>query len=128
MNSEPFYHYHGDKVRVLFVIGGLIMIASYPFFASFIAAPIPLSIFGCIALAFFGGLMNPKQIWIIALNTIISMGAFVVFEYAAVYAYLNFSPTQEIHVAFFWVNQILSLIFFTAAYLSTKTLRGAIVD
>ena len=128
MNTESNYHYYGDTVRVLFVIGGLIMIVSYPFFSSFIKAPIVFSIIGAIALAIFGGLMNPKQKWIMALNTVISIGAFIAFEYSAVYAYLNLSPAQSVHVAFFWVNQVLSLIFFFAAYLSTKTLRGAIIN
>jgi len=104
------------------------MIVSYPFFSSFIQAPIPLSIIGCIALAVFAGLMNPKQKWIMALNTVVSIGAFVAFEYSAVYAYLNLSPAESIHVAFFWINQLLSLLFFFSAYLATKTLRGAIVN
>ena|SRR3989344_4730202 len=128
MNTEEIsYHYHGDSVRILFVIGGLIMIVSYPFFSSLISAPIPLAIIGCIALAVFGGLMNPRQKWIMALNMIISVGAFVAFEYYAVYAYLNLSPAESLHVAFFWTNQILSLLFFFAAYFSTKTLRGALL-
>lgn len=128
MNKESLYHYYGDTVRVLFVVGGLIIIISYPFFSSFIKAPVPFSIIGCIALAVFGGFMNPKQKWIMALNIIISIGAFIAFEYSAVYAYLNLSPTQDIHIAFFWVNQALSLLFFFASYFSTKTFRGSIVN
>ena len=128
MNTEPSYHYYGDSVRMLFVVGGLIIIVSYPFFSSFVGLPIPLSIIGCVALAVLGGLMNPKQKWIMALNMIVSIGAFVIFEYYAIYAYLDLSPAKDIHVAFFWVNQILSLLFFFAAYLSTKTLRGALLS
>ncbi len=124
MNEEVSYHYYGDSVRLLFFFGGLIMIISYPFFASFIKAPIAFSVIGCISLAVFAGLMNPKQKWIIVLNTIISIAAFIVFEYSAVYAYLYLSPAESIHLAFFWVNQLLSLLFFFSAYLSTKTLRG----
>ena len=128
MNPEQNYHYYGDSVRTLFIIGGLIMIVSYPFFSSFIKAPIAFSIIGVVALAIFGGLMNPRQKWIIAINMIISVAAFAIFEYAAVYTYLNLPPAQGVHVAFFWVNQALSLLFFFAAYLSTKTLRGAFVS
>lgn len=128
MNTESSYHYHGDSVRTLFIIGGLIMIISYPFFSSFIKAPIAFSIIGVIALAIFGGLMNPKQKWVMAMNAIIPIAAFAVFEYAAVYTYLNLSPVRDIHVAFFWVNQVLSVIFFSAAYLATKTLRGALLN
>jgi len=128
MNNQPFFHYYGDSVRVLFVLGGLIMIVSYPFFASFIHTSVVAYILGCITLAVFGGLMNPKQKWIMVLNTIIPIVAFVVFEYTAVQTYLNLSSTTgKTLVAFFWVNQILALIFFFAAYFSTKTLRGTFV-
>ena len=126
MNTQ-ITHYYGDQVRVLFVIGGLIMIATYPFFSSFIKAPISFSIIGVVALAVFGGLMNPRQRWIMLMNMIISIAAFVIFEYAAIYTYLNLSPGKNIHVAFFWVNQALYLLFFFASYLSTKTLRGAFI-
>lgn len=126
METQNNYHYYGDSVRVLFIIGGLIMLVSYPFFSSFIKAPVAFSIIGVVALVIFAGLMNPRQKWMMVINTIISVAAFAVFEYAAVYTYLNLSPTQGIHVAFFWANQALSLLFFFAAYLSTKTFRGAI--
>ena len=125
--QKTFNHYYGDSVRTLFVLGGLIMIVSYPFFSAFIKAPVVFSLIGCIALAIFGGLMNPKQKWIMFFNAILSVVAFVAFEYSAVYAYLHLSPAQTVHVAFFWVNQILSLIFFFSAYLATKTFRGAMV-
>ncbi|HBA45548.1 hypothetical protein A2W67_00195 [Candidatus Nomurabacteria bacterium RIFCSPLOWO2_02_40_28] len=124
MEEKTVEHYYGDKVRTLFIIGGLIMLASYPFFSSLINAPMPIAILACLALAVFGGLMNPEQKWVIFLNTVIPLVAFLVFEYYAVYAYNNLSSTESIHVAFFWVNQVLALIFFFAAYLSTKSLRG----
>lgn len=127
MNGEGTYHYYGTSVRMLFLLAGLIMIISYPFFNSFIKAPMAVSIIGVVALSVFAGFMNPKQKWIIIVNTIISIGAFVIFEYAAVYTYLHLPPTEAAHVAFFWVNQILSLIFFFASYLSTKTFRGALL-
>jgi hypothetical protein len=126
-NTKTNYHYYGDTLRLLFVLGGLIMIVSYPFFSSFIKAPIALSIVGIVTLVFFAGLMNPKQRGVMILNTIISTLFFFLFEYAAVYTYTNLSPSEGIHVAFFWINQVLSLVFFFASYLSVKTLRGAFV-
>ncbi|KKR65805.1 MAG: hypothetical protein UU07_C0024G0015, partial [Parcubacteria group bacterium GW2011_GWF1_40_5] len=104
MEEKTVEHYYGDKVRTLFIIGGLIMLASYPFFSSLINAPMPIAILACLALAVFGGLMNPEQKWVIFLNTVIPLVAFLVFEYYAVYAYNNLSSTESIHVAFFWVN------------------------
>lgn len=122
------YHYYGDVVRTLFIISGLLMIVSYPFFRSFISAPVSLSIVGFVAFAILAGLTSPKQKWIIVLNTITSIIAFVVFEYAAVYTYINLTPAKDVHVAFFWVNQVLSLIFFFTSYLSTKTFRATFLD
>src|SRR3989344_1493474 len=127
IKQETFKHYHGDKVRVLFVIADFIMVVVFPFFRSLISLPMPLSILGSIALAVFGGLMNPKQKWVIFLNTLLPVVAFLFFEYYAVYAYNNLSPAESLHRTFFWVNQLLALIFFFAAYLSTKSLRGALV-
>src|SRR3989344_4262391 len=115
----------------MFVISGLIMIVSYPFFRSLISAPMSFSLASCVVLAVFGGLMNPKYKWVIFLNTIIPVIAFIFFEYYAVSTYLNLPPTENtvanIHVAFFWVNQILAIIFFFATYFATKTLRGALL-
>ena len=128
MNPEVSHHYYGDTVRAMFFVGGLIMIISYPFFSALINVPITFTIIACIALAVFAGLMNPKQKWIMALNMIISIGAFVFFEYYAIYAYLNLSPAKELHVVFFWVNQTLSLLFFFSSYLATKTFRGAFIN
>ncbi len=118
-------HYYGDIVRVLFVTAGLIMLASYPFFSSFINLPVSVATLACIALAVFGGLMSPEQKWVMVSNTLISIAAFVIFQYSAVQAYMN----QDLGTAtFFWFNQTLSLIFFFAAYLSTKTFRGSLLE
>jgi hypothetical protein len=104
------------------------MIVSYPFFSSFILVPIPLSILGSVTLAIFAGLMNPKQKWVMILNLIVSVGALTIFQYSAVYSYLNLKPREDMMVAFFWINQALALLFFFCAYFSTKTLRGALLD
>ena len=79
MDKESLEHYYGDTVRILFIIAGLIMVSSYPFFRSLISEPLSLSIIGSLVLAVFGGLMNPKQKWVIFLNTIIPVIAFVFF-------------------------------------------------
>jgi len=126
MDEEKVEHYYGDEVRGLFIIGGLIMVISYPFFSSIIGVPLIFSIFGCVVLAVFAGLMNPKQKWVVLFNTIISILAFIVFEYSAVRTYLILPSTERMNIVFFWANQVLSIIFFSAAYLSTKTYRGIV--
>jgi hypothetical protein len=128
MDKKNLYHYYGDSLRALFIIGGLIMLVSYPFFASFSNTPALFSIIGCVVLAVFGGLMNPKQKWIKVINMIIPIVAFMVFEHEAIQAILRLPFTEGVQVAYFWVNQILALIFFIAAYLATKTLRGAMIS
>lgn len=128
MNEKNIGHYYGDTTRALFIIGGLIMIVTFPFFKSIINMPISLSIIGFILLAVFAGLMNPKQKWIIFLNMIIAIVAFVCFEYYAVYTYLNLSPGEGINIYFFWVNQALSLLFFFSSYLATKSFRGMLIE
>ncbi len=128
MSTRLLRHYYGDQVRVLFVIAGLIMIISYPYFSPLIGVQAPVAVLGFALFAVFGGFMNPEQKWVIILNSVISVVAFIIFEYAAVYTYNNWPTTVSFYVAFFWVNQILALIFFFAAYLSTKTLRGRILE
>lgn len=128
MNTQINYHYYGDSIRTLFIIGGLIMIVSYPFFSSFIKAPVAFSIIGSIALVVFAGLMNPKQKWVMVLNTVIAITAFAIFEYAAVYTYTSLSPATGVHVGFFWINQVLSLLFFFAGYMAVKSVRGAFIS
>jgi hypothetical protein len=120
-------HYYGDTTRILFVVGGLIMVVFFPFFKSIMNIPTAFSIIGLILLIVFAGLMNPKLKIIIFMNMIISIGAFAFFEYSAVFAYLTLPPSEGINVLFFWVNQFLSLIFFFASYLSTKTFRGMLI-
>lgn len=124
MNEEtPKYNYYGDEVRRLFVIAGVIMAVTYPFFSSLVGSSLLFSIIICVGMAVFGGLMNPKQKWVIIFNNIFSILAFIIFEYSATHTYLNFSSKETMSVLFFWTNQALALIFFFAAYFSTKTLR-----
>lgn len=127
MNKELLEHYYGDKLRVLFVVSGLIMVVSYPFFSSLINAPLSLSILGGIVLAVFAGLTNPKLKSIMVLDMIVSIVACLSFQYYAIFAYHNLSAVENINTIFFWVNQLLAIVFFFAIYLSTKTLRGALL-
>ncbi|MCX6755811.1 MAG: hypothetical protein NTX85_00505 [Candidatus Nomurabacteria bacterium] len=122
------YHYHGDKVRILFVIMGVLMAGTLPLFSSMINLPISISIVGILLLAILGGFLNPAQKWIIYLDTLASIVAFISFEYYAVYTYMNLSPAVALNVYFYWVNQIAALLFFLATYLCVKTLRGRMLS
>lgn len=121
-------HYYGHTVRVLFLIAGFLMIVTYPFFSDLITIPMPLSIGIMLLLVIFGGLINPVQKWLLVVNNLIPIVGFAVFEYQAAhgYQYLSISNDPRLPV-FFWVNQLLSFIFFIALYLSVKTARGRFV-
>jgi hypothetical protein len=119
-------HYYGRLVRIIFIIAGIIMIATFPFFSHLINLPLPITLFAVLVLVIVGGLLNPLSKWVFIIGSIIPMCAFIMFEYYAYYAYHNLPSTNPINVNFFWVNQILALIFFFATYLSVKTLRAMI--
>ncbi len=125
ITDKSLAHYYGDTIRGIFILTGVIMLIGFPFFASLIPLPIPTVLFIIILLAVAGGLMNPEQRWVLALNTIVPVIGFAVFEYFAVFAYLHLPPEDVKNIAFFWVNQVLSLLFFFATYLAMKTLRGS---
>ncbi|MBI2055123.1 MAG: hypothetical protein HYT39_03440 [Candidatus Sungbacteria bacterium] len=115
-------HYYGDAVRRLFLLGGIIMILTLPFFSNLIPVSGWVSLFAIIVVGVVSGLTNPMHIWVAVFNLVISVIAFAVFEYYAVLQYLADGNAKE--TWFFLTNQALALIFFVAIYYATKTLRG----
>lgn len=122
--DEINYHYYGDRIRGLFVFTGVLMTITLPFFSSIIKLPITISLIAMLGLAILGGFLNPVQKSIIVIDTIVSIVAFLVFEYYAVTTYMYAEPGVSMNVYFYWLNQIFALLFFLAVYLSIKTLRG----
>lgn len=121
-------HYYGDAVRVIFIVAGLVMIIIFPFFSNILKIPVVVPILAVLILAVLGGFLNPRQTWIIAVNTVVSILGCGIFQYYAANAYLTLSPTSDINVAFFWANQVLAILFFVAIYLSVKSFRGKLVS
>ncbi len=117
-------HYFGKLIRLIFILGGVVMLAGFPFFSGLIGLPAPLTLLAVIVLTIVGGLINPISKWVFVLSSGVSIGAVMMFEYYAYYTFVNLSPVVQINVAFFWVNQMLSLLFFVALYLSIRTWRG----
>ncbi len=128
MENPISYHYYGDRIRTLFMITGLLMAATLPFFSELIHLPVTISLIAMLGLAVLGGFLNPNQKWIIVLDTIVSILAFGTFEYYAVTTYLSVAPTSATNVYFYWLNQVFALFFFLAVYLSVKTLRGKLLE
>ncbi len=122
--KEYIPRYYGDSVRVIFLISGLIMLCSFPFFSTLIGLPVVISILAIISLVIVGGLLSPVSRIVFIVSSILPVCGFVLFEYYAYYAYTELSSTIPLHIAFFWVNQVLAVLFFFATYLSIKTLRG----
>ena len=121
------YHYYGQTIRTIFVVVGVVMLITFPFFSDLIPVPIWVSIGLIILLAVFGGLMNPAMKWMLIINALIATVGFALFEYEAVFAYLHVMADEPRRAAFFWINQIGSLLFFIALYLSIKTARGRFI-
>ncbi|MCX6755529.1 MAG: hypothetical protein NT068_03280 [Candidatus Nomurabacteria bacterium] len=125
-------HYYGKIIRSIFIVGGLVMLLSFPFFSSLINLPIYIPIITIILFVVIGGLINPLSKWIFIAGSIIPVLALTMFEYYAFNTYQNISNLNSMSVAFFWINQALALMFFFATYLSVKTLRammqGKMVD
>ena len=121
-------HYYGDTVRAIFLIAGVVMIVTFPFFSNLTPVPVPLSILSMVILVVFGGLLNPVKSFLPFLDIIIPIAGFVFFEYQATYTYSNIAPVDVRVPEFFWINQILAVLFFVAIYLSVKTARGCVVE
>lgn len=120
----PLEHYYGDIVRRIFVGVGITMGVCLPFFQNEINLPVYLSILAIVVIVFLAGWENPRNRFIIILNTIVSVVGCAVFEYTAVSYYLQ---VQRADVPFFWINQVLALAFFVAIYFSSKTVRGVMM-
>lgn len=114
-------HYYGDDIRKIFVGVGLIMLLTLPFFNNLLPVPAFISIIAILVISIVAGLTSPSKSWTAIVNTGTSVVGLAVFEYHAVRAVALYGGDS----ALFLVNQFLSLAFFLALYLSTKTWRGA---
>ena len=117
-SENPIPHYHGDIVRILFMIAAIIMLVSLPLFKADIALPPVYSIVAILILGLTAGLTNPKLIWHAGINLVVAVTAFLVF---ATYMVNTYGTGVR---AFFFTNMVLSFIFVLAVYFSVKTVRG----
>jgi hypothetical protein len=121
----PPAHYYGNYVRRLFLAGGAIMIFGYPFFKTLIDLPTWFAIACVLVVSIFSGLQTPRHRWSALVNTAISTIAFCAFEYKGTNFYLSTSYPEN--PLFFWMNQLLAIIFFFALYFSIKSTRATVV-
>jgi hypothetical protein len=118
--QPPFKHYYGDRVRGLFLFGGASMLIGLPFVSATLNIPPLLSVAAILGLGLLAGLTSPKNPWISRVNWFVSIVAFFIFEF---YAVRFFTSRNEY---MFVINEFLALIFLSAIYYSTKTVRGVI--
>ena len=99
----------------------VVMIICLPMVLDYITLPISISVGGIILLGVLAGLTNPQQVWIMILDTLAALIGSIVFETAAIGAFVRRLDY------FFVINQILALLFLFALYYATKTWRGKMI-
>jgi hypothetical protein len=118
LKDQQFPHYYGHIVRRLFLAGGVIMLITLATLKHVLPIGTFVVILAILVIGLFAGLTNPIQRWVAVLDMLISLIALTTFEYHAVIGYTDLGDVL------FWLNQLLSVVFFFAFYFATKTLRG----
>lgn len=116
-------HYHGDEVRLLFMLAALLII-----FAQSTGAELPFSTFGAVtsaaALVIAAGITSPRLGWIHWVNAAFSVLGSLIFGVTAVNHYragVSFFEGSFIYV------EALALIALIALYFTTRTIRGILL-
>lgn len=113
-------HYHGDAVRVLFVVSAVVLIV-----AQSTGAELPLSTLGTVGsavlLVIAAGITNPMQYGIHWANALIAIVGTLLFGTTAVENYragMSFFEPSFVYV------EALALLSLVALYFTTRTIRG----
>jgi hypothetical protein len=120
--KEPRYpfvpHYHGDTVQILFLIGGVVILATLPFFKNLLPIGPGANTVLVVLIILGAAVINPFQKWIVAVNLLIATLAVLLFEYVAIVGY----GTDPFLLSA--IRQILAVIFLFSLYYSARTLRA----
>ncbi len=115
-------HYHGDEVRVLFLVSALVLVV-----AESIGADLPLSttnaVIAAIILVITAGITNPAQFGIHWFNALIAIVGTLIFGTSAVDHY---RAGLSIFDSSFASIEALSLLSLLSLYFTTRTIRGII--
>lgn len=113
-------HYHGDGVRVIFVVGAVVLIV-----AQSTGAVLPLSTFEAVVCAIFlviaAGITNPAQHGIHWMNAFIALVGTLLFGTSAINHYragLSIFDPSFVYI------EALALLSLFALYFTTRTIRG----
>lgn len=123
LHHRPVAHYHGDTVRTLFVVAAVVMLL-----AETTGALLPFSTLGTVSLAVIlvvaAGITNPTQEWIHFINAALAIYGAISF---GLYAIEQYRMTHEILSPTYLYAEVLALIFLTAVYYATKSVRGTLL-
>jgi hypothetical protein len=115
-------HYHGDEVRIVFVVGAVVLIV-----AQSTGANLPLSTIGAVVsaavLVIAAGVTNPAQSLIHWFNALLSFSGTLLFGTTAIDHYR--AGTSFLDPSFIYI-ETLALLSLVALYLTTRTIRGII--
>lgn len=100
------------------------MLVGLPFLTDYIPVTYWVSLLIILGLSIFSGLTNPKVFTLATIDMCIAIGALFMFGYYAIDAYTRYGAGN----VYFWMNQILGLLFLVSLYYSVKTFRGFLVD
>lgn len=123
--STPPPHYHGDKVRNLFLVAAIALLFSLLLEKNLFGPVLFFGILTLVGLVVLAGLTSPKKKLATIANTFVSGTLFVFFEYSA----LAGSPSLIIGTSMdigFLLRQALAVLFLLALYFSIKTWRGMV--
>lgn len=113
-------HYHGDEVRVLFVVTAILLIV-----AKSTGADLPLSTFVTVASAVLlvvaAGITNPAQFWIHWANAFLAAYGTLLFGMTAIRHYR--AGISIFDPSFIYV-EVIALLALLALYFTTRTVRG----
>ncbi|HWH16363.1 MAG TPA: hypothetical protein VNU25_02155 [Candidatus Paceibacterota bacterium] len=113
-------HYHGDKVRILFLATAAIGAVGIPFWGHLVPYGTLFEVLGGIVLIVLAGLANPRSRWVMVLSIIVA--AFGVFLLEASAIAFHTRDPFELLVA----REVTALLLGAALYFSVKTLRAMV--
>lgn len=117
------FHYYGDYLRQLFVVGAVASVIALPFFPDLIPSFGPaMSIVIALTVVIFAGVTYPFGRWIIWGDLVISAFLFAILQYYAVSGYQDSDP-----LVLSAIREAIALIFLVSVYYSAKTVRGMAV-
>ena len=96
------------------------MVLLYPVFKDRITVPTIFSVCAVVVVGLAAGITSPRQKWAMVLNVCVAALGFIVAEYYAI------TQSGLFEDLFFWANQALAMIFFSAFYYAVKTVRGSL--